>query len=166
MLDVKLIQLLLPFVVSTLVAVGIDGAEWRKHLLSDREPGATNIHPADVNGDGPTDFIASRGHGKSVLWFEAPTWKIHDIHETLEGAHCLQVVDLDDDIDAATCAKDNKLVAWFENNDKGNFTTHLTGRRQAAYVIRAVDMDADKDLDLLVAGQASRNVVWYENATK
>lgn len=141
---------------------------WKKHLLSDKEPGATNIHPADVNGDGKTDFVASRGHGKGVLWFEAPTWKIHDIHKTLEGAHCLQVVDLDGDgdIDAATCAKDDKLAVWFENDGKGNFTTHIIGREQAAYDLRAVDMDADKDLDLLVAGQASRNVVWYENPTK
>lgn len=141
---------------------------WKKHLLSDKEPGATNIHPADVNGDGKVDFIASRGHGHGLLWFEAPSWKIHDIHKTLEGPHCLQIADIDGDgdIDAATCAKDDQIAAWFENDGKGNFTTHIIGREQAAYDIRAVDMDSDEDLDLLVAGQASRNVVWYENPTK
>ena len=40
------------------------------------------------------------------------------------------------------------------------------GRDQAAYDIRALDMDGDKDKDLLVAGQASQNVVWYENPLK
>jgi hypothetical protein len=34
---------------------------------------------------------------------------------------------------------------------------------QAAYDIRLVDMDGDGDLDVLVAGQNSNNVVWYEN---
>lgn len=141
---------------------------WRKHLIADNQPGATNIHPADVNGDGKTDFIASRGHGRGVIWFEAPNWKLHDIHATLTGPHCLVVTDMDGDgdVDAATCAKDDKIAAWFENDGRGNFTTHVVGREQAAYDIRAVDMDRDGDLDLLVAGQASKNVVWYENPRK
>ncbi|MEK6236908.1 MAG: VCBS repeat-containing protein, partial [Planctomycetales bacterium] len=141
---------------------------WKKHLIADQQPGATNIHPADVNGDGKTDFIASRGHGKGVLWFEAPDWKPHDIHPTLEGPHCLTVIDLDGDgdVDAATCAKDDKIVAWFENDGRGKFTTHIIARDQAAYDIRSTDMDADGDLDILIAGQASKNVVWFANPRK
>ena len=141
---------------------------WKKHMISDKQPGATNIHPVDVNGDHKTDFIASRGHGRGVVWFEAPDWKEHTIHATLFGPHCLTVADLDNDgdVDAATCAKDDKIVAWFENDGRGNFKTHIVGRDQAAYDIRSVDMDRDGDLDLLVAGQASKNVVWYENPTK
>jgi hypothetical protein len=141
---------------------------WKKHLIADAQEGATNIHPADVNGDGQTDFIASRGHGRGLIWFEAPNWKVHDIHQTLHGPHCLAVTDLDGDgdVDAATCAKDDKIAAWFENDGKGNFTTRIVGRNQAAYDIRAVDMDNDRDLDLLIAGQATQNVVWYENPGK
>ncbi|HRX77915.1 MAG TPA: VCBS repeat-containing protein, partial [Pirellulaceae bacterium] len=108
---------------------------WRKHLLADKQPGATNIHPADVNGDGKTDFVASRGHGHGLVWFEDPTWKMHDIQTTFEGPHCLAVTDLDGDgdIDAATCAKDDQVAAWFENDGQGNFTTHVIGTEQAAY---------------------------------
>ncbi len=138
---------------------------WKKHMLSDDEPGATNIHPADVDGDGKTDFIASRGHGRGVVWFQAPDWKRRVMHATLHGPHCLVVIDMDGDgdIDAATCAKDDKLAVWFENDGKGNFTTHVVAKNQAAYDIRALDMDADGDLDLIIAGQASENVVWCEN---
>ena len=141
---------------------------WKKEVISADEPGATNIHPADVNGDGKTDFIASRGHGQGVIWFEAPDWKRHDIHPTLAGPHCLVVLDLDGDgdVDAATCAKDDKVAAWFENDGRGQFKTHVVGREQAAYDIRALDMDNDSDLDLLIAGQASKNVVWYANPQK
>ncbi len=141
---------------------------WRKHLIAKNQPGATNIQQADVNGDGQMDFIATRGHGKGVIWFEGPTWKVHTIHKTLLYPHCLQVVDMDGDgdIDAATCAYGDKIAAWFENNGKGNFTTHIVARNQAAYDIRAVDMDRDGDLDLLIAGQQSNNVVWYENPRK
>ena len=127
----------------------------------------------DVNGDGRTDFIASRGHGHGVLWFEHPKspggkWREREIAPSLHGPHCLIVADMDGDgdPDAATCAKDDQIAAWFENDGHGKFTTHIVGRDQAAYDIRAVDMDGDGDLDLLVAGQASRNVVWYANPLK
>lgn len=138
---------------------------WKKHLISDREPGATNIHPADVNGDGKLDFIASRGHGKGVIWFEAPQWKCHDIDANLKEPHCLAAIDMDSDgdVDAATCGYGDQVVMWYENDGKGNFAPHLVGENQEAYDIRTVDLDADGDLDVLIAGRASNNVVWYEN---
>ncbi len=141
---------------------------FKKHLLPGKHPGATNIQQADVNGDGKVDFIATRGHGKGVIWFENPTWKIHDINPDLEFPHCLQVVDMDGDgdMDAATCAYGSRIAAWFENDGKGRFKTHVIALDQAAYDIRAVDMDRDGDLDLLIAGQLSKNVVWYENPRK
>ncbi|MCP4830183.1 MAG: VCBS repeat-containing protein, partial [Proteobacteria bacterium] len=40
---------------------------------------------------------------------------------------------------------------------------HIVAENQEAYDIRTVDLDADGDLDLLIAGRASNNVVWYEN---
>ena len=140
---------------------------WKKHLIAKNQKGATNIHPADVNGDSKVDFIASRGHGKGIIWFEATKsgWKERPINLYLTGPHCLVVTDMDGDgdVDAATCAKDDKIAAWFENDGKGKFETHVVGRDQAAYDIRALDMDSDGDLDLLIAGQTSKNVVWYEN---
>ena len=56
-------------------------------MISDQEPGATNIHPADVNGDGKMDFIASRGHGRGVIWFEGPDWIWHDIDAEIKEPH-------------------------------------------------------------------------------
>lgn len=137
---------------------------WTKHLISDQQPGATNIHPADVNKDGEMDFIASRGHGVGVIWFEAPSWTEHTIDPDIREAHCLAVADIDGDgdIDAATCAFGSARTAWYENNGRGNFTIHVLDTNQTAYDIRALDMEGDGDLDLLVAGQSSGNVVWYE----
>ena len=136
-----------------------------KHVISTGQEGATNILMADVNGDGRTDFVGSRGHGKGLVWFEAPNWKPHEINPSLTGPHSLAVGDIDGDgdIDVATCAKHDFVAAWFENDGKGNFKTHVIYNDQAAYDIRLVDMDRDRDLDVLIAGQESRNVVWYEN---
>jgi FG-GAP-like repeat len=138
---------------------------WAKRVIAANQPGATNIQPADINGDGKTDFLATRGHGRGVIWFEAPTWKEHVIHESLLEPHSLVVVDMDGDgdIDAATCAYGDRQAMWFENDGRGRFTNHLVGADQAAYDIRAVDLDLDGDLDLLVAGQTTKNVVWFEN---
>ena len=143
-----------------------DGTQaWRKYLLADRQIGATNIQQADVNGDGRVDFIATRGHGRGVIWFEAPDWTIREIHPTLKEPHALAVADIDKDgdLDCATCAYGDRTCAWFENDGRGKFTTHVLDTDQAAYDIRAVDLNNDGHLDLLVAGQLSKNVVWYEN---
>ena len=103
-----------------------------------------------------------------VLWFEAPTFRIHEIHKTLKEPHCLVVVDMDGDgdIDAATCGFGSKEAWWFENDGTGRFTNHLIGSNQESYDIRAVDIDGDGDLDILIAGRDSKNVVWYESPLK
>lgn len=142
---------------------------WKKHLLATGEPGATNIHPVDVNKDGHMDFIATRGHGRGVLWFKGPDFKLIDIDPEIKFPHSLVTVDLDKDgdIDFATCGKEaSGKCVWYENNGLGDFTRHEIGSNQGAYDIRAVDMDGDKDLDLLIAGHTSKNIVWFENLGK
>jgi len=138
---------------------------WTKHVIATNQEGATNIHIADLNGDRKTDFFASRGHGRGLVWYEAPNWTPHEVNDKLIGPHSLALGDIDGDgdPDAVTCAKDSSTAAWFENDGKGNFTTHHISENQAAYDIRLIDMDGDGDLDVLIAGQESQNVVWFEN---
>gem|GEM_PF-139792 len=140
---------------------------WRKHLLSDKQPGASNIHPVDVNNDGAMDLIATRGHTKGVLWFAGPEFTPIEIDAEIEGPHCLATVDLDSDgdVDIATCGRfEDGVAAWYENNGEGVFHRRLIGTDQGSYDIRAIDMDGDKDLDLLIAGHDSKNIVWFENS--
>ncbi|MFP6895201.1 MAG: VCBS repeat-containing protein [Roseibacillus sp.] len=139
---------------------------WKKHVLAEGQVGATNILPADLNGDGKVDYLASRGHGKGVLWFAGPNFKLIEIDKEIVSPHCLVAADLDGDgdIDGATCSKDpGGHTVWYENNGTGHFEKHVIGAHQGSYDLRAVDMDGDQDLDLLVAGHTSRNIVWFEN---
>jgi len=140
-------------------------APWKKHLLAENQLAATNIVIAELNGDGRPDFVASRGHGTGVVWYEAPHWKAHEIGDGLREVHALAAGDLDGDgdQDVAAVAMGSLIAAWFENGGKGNFRLHRIHDSQSAYDLRLADMDGDGDLDMLVAGFASNNIVWYEN---
>ena len=141
---------------------------WKKVILAEHQTAATNILPADINGDGKVDWLASRGHGKGVIWFQNPSWRIHDIDTEIEFPHSLTVADHDQDgdIDAATCGYGSERVMWYENDGNGNFSLHTLDKNQQSYDLRTVDMDCDGDLDLLNAGRGTSNVTWYENPVK
>lgn len=138
---------------------------WRKHELPGRHEGATNVLIADWNQDGHMDVLGSRGHGKGLVLFEGPSWRVHEIGADLAGPHSLATGDLNGDgaLDIVTCAKDSKVVVWFRNDGRGNFSRHEIATGQAGYDLRLVDMNGDRRLDILLAGQDSRNVVWFEN---
>ena len=140
---------------------------WRKELLpgAGKHFGATHAAPADVNGDGVMDILATRGHGRGVLWFEGPSWKQHMIDDTIDSTHATDFgdIDRDGDIDMSTVGYESRLAVWYENDGKGNFVRHILSRDQMAYDTMITDLDGDGDNDILVAGQRSENVVWFEN---
>lgn len=138
---------------------------WVKVSLAQHQTAATNIRPADVNGDGKVDWVATRGHGVGVIWFENPSWRIHDIDTTLLQPHSLTVADFDQDgdVDAASCGYESKRVMLYLNNGQGKFRWTVLDENEESYDLRHVDMDGDGDFDLLNAGRGSNNVVWYEN---
>ena len=143
---------------------------WRREFLPNPggQTGATHASPADVNGDGEPDILASRGHGNGVVWFEGPEWTEHVIDEEVLFPHSTDFGDIDGDgdIDLSSVGFGSKLAAWYENDGQGKFTRHVLSRNQMAYDTMITDLDGDGDQDILVAGQRSENVVWFENPGK
>lgn len=140
-------------------------AGWNKVILADNQTAATNIVPADINGDRKVDWVASRGHGVGVFWMENPKWNIHRIDPTIKEPHSLAVGDYDQDgdTDIASCGYGSEEVRMYLNDGKGDFRHQVLDANQQSYDLRNADMDGDGDLDLLNAGRGSQNVVWYEN---
>jgi hypothetical protein len=139
---------------------------WTKHRIA-RIAGATNIRPGDVDGDGVRDVVGSCGHGKGVFWFKAASWKQHPIDPDFATPHALAVGDFDKDgdLDAAAASFTAFAVRWYKNDGKGAFSTHEidVGNRQQAYDLKALDLDGDNALDLILAGRETKNAAWYRN---
>lgn len=138
---------------------------WEFHELAGPMRKGTNLDAADLNGDGKVDLVGTEGHGVGVWWFPSPQYKAIRVDDTLKSTHSLALADFNGDrtIDIATCGYESRKVVCFVNNGKGGFTPYVIDDNQCAYDLCAADLDADGDMDLLVAGQNSTNVVWYEN---
>lgn len=140
---------------------------WHREFLPNagKQIGATHAAPADVNGDGKIDVLASRGHGVGVIWFESPNWNQHIIDDNITFPHSSDFGDIDGDgdIDLSTVGFGSKIAAWYENDGAGNFTRHVLSLNQMAYDTMITDLDGDGDKDILIAGQKSENVLWFEN---
>jgi hypothetical protein len=138
---------------------------WDERRLAGPMKDATNVDAADLNGDGRPDVVGTEGHGVGVWWFAAPDYAPRRIDATLKSTHSLALGDVNGDgaTDIATCGYESRSVACFLNDGAGNFTTNILDRDQCAYDARLLDLDGDRDLDLLLSGQLSSNLVWYEN---
>lgn len=142
---------------------------WKKHMISDKEEGASNILISDLNNDGQMDFVGCRVLGGGVVWFKGPEFTRIDIDAAIKNPHSLAVADLNGDgsldVICSESRPDGNTVIYL-NDGKGNFTHQIIDEKQGSYDIRIVDMDGDGDLDVLLAGAFNRNIVWYENWLK
>ncbi len=145
----------------------------------------TKINPntkediGDINGDGRNDIIISpaeayyNGKDHTLAWYEAPgnakkrkaLWVKHVIRSAYNNAHCVKLVDIDNDGDLDIISGQpwtpDLITIYF--NKMGDFSeSTIVTRGKGIYSGAFVDMDGDGDIDIVGENMYARKArPWY-----
>jgi hypothetical protein len=158
-------------------------ATWAEHVFSTAwAHGDVKVEVADINEDGRADVVLTPAEGTyRIAWFEAPSdpragqWPEHNIEESAEGVHSLQLADMDGDgdVDVVTARmhqyKAPHEVSIYLNEDKGTKWQKQVLSERGSHNIRVGDIGSDGDLDVIGAnwsGPYQPIEMWENKGTK
>jgi len=151
---------------------------WTKHSIDTAFAGARQLVAVDMDQDGDLDVLGvaglAAGDNELVWWINdstpaVGTWVKVTIDASLAGAHSVAVFDMDGDgdPDVVAGAKDDNLVAWWQNDGDAVAGTWTEFTIDAAFTgarsIAVSDIDGDGDPDVVGAAETLGDVVWWEN---
>ena len=106
-----------------------DGVTWTKTTIG-THTGASDVSPADVDGDGDTDVLVAGFYGGGVAWFEntdrvGGTWTRRGVQADFGGAASVHAIDIDRDLDPdfIGAAYTDGRVSWWRNGAWPTATT-------------------------------------------
>ncbi|MDP6547176.1 MAG: VCBS repeat-containing protein, partial [Phycisphaerae bacterium] len=138
-----------------------DGAAdptWTAADIATSAGGASDVHVADIDGDGDLDIVSASSSDDTIAWYENdgaadPSFTATDIITTADGASDVHVADMDGDgdLDIVSASENNDTIAWYENNgaaDPAFTAANIDTNADAAKDVHVADMDGDGDLDI------------------
>lgn len=126
----------------------------------------------DVNKDGKKDVLSG------AYWFEAPSWKAHELAKPdsfiVNGSYSDSFLDFAMDvnqdgwIDLIRIDWPGKAAAWHENpkNKEGYWPKHIIHSSVGNESPQLVDIDGDGRLDLLCNDPTAKKVIWLKCPSK
>lgn len=148
-----------------------DNVSFKKQVLIKRfiSEGAAM---GDVNKDGKKDILAG------AYWFEAPSWKAHELAKpdtfVVNGSYSDSFLDFAMDVnqdgwvDLIRIDWPGKAAAWHENpkGKSGYWPMHVIHTSVGNESPMLVDMDGDGRMDLLCNDPTAKKVIWLRSPTK
>ncbi|MGQ9515254.1 MAG: FG-GAP repeat domain-containing protein [Thermoproteota archaeon] len=145
------------------------------HTIIDEHPIGTHHSiclVGDIDGDGFEDivignYVVDNSYEGTIVWYEYPEWRRHIISRAnLEAGGVLVDIDGDGRLDiVAGQPYYGQELYWFENPDDPihPWERHVIDNSFKKYHDQAVgDVDGDGELELLVASQLGKVLVYYD----
>jgi len=137
-----------------------DMGRWRKFVIAEGAGFSTDIEVCDIDRDGDRDVVAIRG--RTVLWYENPSWKAHPIGDA--PMHDIEVADFDGDgkLDVASRnqgefgSRGDRLHFFRQASPDGWTASSIEIPDGEGLLVH--DVDGDRRPDVVING------TWYENA--
>ena len=152
---------------------GAANPTWSAIDIATSAQGASDVHIADMDGDGDLDIVSASTIDNTIAWYENngaadPTWSAADIATSANGAYDVHIADMDNDghLDIVSASKDDDTIAWYENNGAADPTwiaADIATSADGAYDVHVADMDGDGDLDIVSASANDDTIAWYES---
>ncbi|MDA8948874.1 FG-GAP-like repeat-containing protein, partial [Flavobacteriaceae bacterium] len=146
---------------------------WTAANIATSADGARSVFAADMDGDGDMDIVSASIFDNTIAWYEnnvgdGSSWTAADIATSADYAMSVYVADMDGDgdMDIVSASRDDKTIAWYEND--GNVNPSWTAADIATNSLNArsvyvADIDGNGNMDILSASVADNTIAWYKN---
>ena len=150
------------------IGLAVEGHPWITHLAT-----------VDLDRDGLLDIVVCEGRLNQISWVRQSTKGVFVeavIGGPVQAPVHVEAVDFDQDGDldllvagmGVVFPNNQKIgsVVWLEQTKAGVFENHVIAEKiERVTDVRAIDIDRDGDLDLVVAqfGYEQGRVIWMEN---